>query len=76
MESYKIHVNNEAESKEAQELFIQLGYELDLFFGKYEANTKWVLAFADGSMGCASEALVEALRERRRRRKPLPRRLL
>lgn len=59
MESYKIRVNNEAESKEAHELFIQLGYELDLFFGKYEANTKWVLAFADGSMGCASEALVE-----------------
>ena len=59
MESYKIRVNNEAESKEVQELFIQLGYELDLFFGKYEADTKWVLAFADGSMGCASEALAE-----------------
>lgn len=59
MEKYRIRVNNEAESKEAHELFIQLGYELDLFFGKYEANTKWVLAFADGSMGCASEALVE-----------------
>ncbi|AFV51529.1 hypothetical protein AVT64_gp54 [Acinetobacter phage YMC11/12/R2315] len=57
MENYKIRVNNEAESKEAQELFIQLGYELDLLFGKYEANTKWVLAFADGSMGCACEAL-------------------
>lgn len=63
MESYKIRVNNEAESKEAQELFVQLGYKLDSFFGKYEATTKWVLAFADGSMGCASEALVEALRE-------------
>ncbi|UQS93300.1 hypothetical protein Scipio_00071 [Acinetobacter phage Scipio] len=57
MENYKIRVNNEAESKEAHELFIQLGYELDSFFGKYEANTKWVLAFADGSMGCACEAL-------------------
>ena len=59
MENYKIRVNNEVGSKEAQELFIQLGYELDLLFGKYEANTKWVLAFADGSMGCASEALAE-----------------
>lgn len=27
MESYKIRVNNEAESKEAQELFFELGYE-------------------------------------------------
>lgn len=59
MESYKIRVNNEDKSKEAQELFVQLGYELDLFFGKYESDTKWVLAFADGSMGCASEALAK-----------------
>ncbi len=59
MDNYKIKVKDEAESKEAHELFVQLGYELDLLFGKYEANTKWVLAFADGSMGCASEALAE-----------------
>lgn len=27
MKAYKIRVNNEAESKEAQELFFELGYE-------------------------------------------------
>ncbi|WP_245147010.1 hypothetical protein [Acinetobacter baumannii] len=59
MDNYKIKVKDEAESKEAQELFVQLGYELNSFFGKYEADTKWVLAFADGSMGCASEALAK-----------------
>lgn len=59
MKNYKIRVNNEAESKEAQKLFVQLGYKLDSFFGKYEATTKWVLACADGSMGCASEGMAK-----------------
>lgn len=59
MDNYKIKVKDEAESKEAQELFVQLGYELDSFFGKYEANTKWVLACTDGSMGCASEGMAK-----------------
>ncbi|ADO14418.1 AB1gp47 [Acinetobacter phage AB1] len=59
MENYKIRVNNEAESKEAQELFFELGYKLDSFFAKYKADTKWVLACADGSMGCASEGMAK-----------------
>lgn len=31
MNNYKIKVNNEAESKEAQELFFELGYEIECF---------------------------------------------
>ncbi|EOQ73515.1 hypothetical protein [Acinetobacter lactucae] len=64
MDNYKIKVKDEAESKEAQELFAQLGYELDTFFGNYEPNTKWVLACKDGSMGCASDGMAkETLKE-------------
>jgi len=59
MDNYKIKVKDEAESKEAQELFVQLGYELDTFFGNYEPNTKWVLACKDGSMGCASDGMAK-----------------
>ncbi|ETR94615.1 hypothetical protein [Acinetobacter lactucae] len=59
MDNYKIKVKDEAESKEAQELFVQLGYELDPFFENYEPNTKWVLACTDGSMGCASDGMAK-----------------
>ncbi|MBS4735871.1 hypothetical protein L2617_10795 [Acinetobacter baumannii] len=64
MDNYKIKVTDEAESKEAQELFVQLGYKLDTFFGNYEPSTRWVLACADGSMGCASDGMAkETLKE-------------
>lgn len=49
MENLKIKVNSEAESKEAQELFFELGYKLfTRGIGKREVN--WIVSFADGDL--------------------------
>ncbi|MDH0008359.1 hypothetical protein N5J48_12475 [Acinetobacter ursingii] len=47
MNNYKIPVNNEAESREARDLFHDLGFSLDS--SKYEKYVAWVVVFEDGS---------------------------
>ncbi|WP_151982598.1 hypothetical protein [Acinetobacter guerrae] len=47
MNNYKIRINNEAESREARDLFHDLGFSLDS--SKYEKYVAWVVVFEDGS---------------------------
>lgn len=77
MNNYKIKVNNEAESKEAQELFFELGYKFEFFadiqacrqseaFGFpyfVQANEFGQILFAIGQLEKAKELTLPQLRD-------------
>ncbi|UQS93216.1 hypothetical protein Brutus_00073 [Acinetobacter phage Brutus] len=50
MESYKIRVNNEAESKEAQELFFELGYSWPSTGKNVQSQFFFLIACGDGDL--------------------------
>lgn len=50
MESYKIRVNNEAESKEAQELFFELGYSWPSTGKNVQSQFFFLIAYSDGDL--------------------------
>ncbi|CCH57792.1 hypothetical protein A323_gp84 [Acinetobacter phage AP22] len=50
MESYKIRVNNEAESKDAQELFFELGYAWPSTGKRVQSKFLFLIACSDGDL--------------------------
>lgn len=50
MENYKIRVNNESESKEAQELFFELGYSWPSTGKNVQSQFFFLIAYSDGDL--------------------------
>lgn len=62
MNNYKIRVNNEAESREAQELFFELGYRWN-YNGKtyFEVSSREILAYSTGVLFQCGKSTGEEL---------------